>query len=378
MNWSELISDFERNNHAPQIAMQAISEPLESSLQVNPHPHLNVRLFHDNCSHVTHFKRPGGSELESVHPGFLFSPDSGFRKVVTMLREKPFVLILEEDRTEKTICWQDLNRLPFAAWLFGQISFLETMLKIQVKHTLETLELSRGLTWRGILTENELERVDENLSRLISENAETHFLDALTFHQLRKLVSRLFREKLPLVTQSRKQVDHAMDRINKVRNATAHARPILRKEDELGELAKTLTELAALNEELASKTDVLEILTSTRYEDCETKRTFTVGDVLPGHLDTICFITAWNPRSELLSEEENAKRNAELERNLVQLNMKYHPAVWVDPFEKWPSEPSFCIYDATFNEVHSIAQNYQQGTFCYADRNTPFRICMVQ
>ncbi len=378
MKWLEWVNDLDKGSNALQIAVQAISEPIDSHCSVNPNPDLNIRLFHDNESHIIAFALEGESQKPgSVHPGFLISPGSGFRKVAGILVEKPFILILEEERTERIICWQDLNRPPVVAWLFSQISFLETMLKLHVAFALGTMELTQSLSWRKLIPSSQLEKVDEVLKNLENQDADTHFLDALTFMQLSSLIRRLYKFDFGIPNWSKDALKASLWRANNLRNATAHARRHLKAKSELLEFVKALEELASLNEALAIQMDFLEGLQVTRYRLAKSNVIFTVGDVIPQGATSICFISAWNPCSDQLALDENSRRNKSLEHTLLKAELNFELGEAFDPLGKWPTEVSFCVYDADFKVVHSIAREFNQRTIAWADLNTPFRICLV-
>lgn len=376
MNWIDLVTDFERNNSAVQIAVQAISEPLASKGLPNPTPDLNVRLFHDLASHVVYYRSKDSDELHSVHPGFLVSPNSSFRKLTAMLESKPFVLILEEDRTEKIVCWQDLNRPPYSSWIFGQVSLLETMLRAQFQFALDTLELTRGLTCEDLLTESQIKSVREVQARLGDFGSDASTLDAMTFSQLRTAVLKLNKYGMPLVPWSRERFKGALHRANALRNASAHVRPILKKRAELSEIAKALDEIEYMNIQLAKQMDELESLTSTRYVSHD-HHEHTVGDILPEEYDSMCFITGWNPSGEVLGEEENQMRNAALHKRLQGTQLRFTEGVAVDPSGRWDSEVSFCVHDADYATMNSIAMEFNQSTIFWAQKGVPFRICRV-
>ena len=70
------------------------------------------------------------------------------------------------------------------------------------------------------------------------------------------------------------------------------------------------------------------------------------------------FLTAWNPRSEMLTGPENARLNAQLFQQLVGKN--YSPAIALPDDNSWPREPGFVIFDMPMPELLSLAEQFQQ------------------
>lgn len=58
---------------------------------------------------------------------------------------------------------------------------------------------------------------------------------------------------------------------------------------------------------------------------------------------TWAIVTACNPGSVLLGEEENRRRSAELARRLSDAGGSTHPSTGIDPDGQWPDEPGFLV-----------------------------------
>lgn len=79
--------------------------------------------------------------------------------------------------------------------------------------------------------------------------------------------------------------------------------------------------------------------------------------------DTAVILTAWNPESELLSLDENSKRNSELKEKLLRLDYIFYPAAGQGLELSWPAEESFFIVNMTQSQAQEIAMEF--GQFAY-------------
>ncbi len=71
------------------------------------------------------------------------------------------------------------------------------------------------------------------------------------------------------------------------------------------------------------------------------------------------FITAWNPRSKILTSPENARLNAQLFQSLM--GQKYAPAIAIPDDDSWPREPGFVIFDGAMPTLLSLAEQFEQN-----------------
>jgi hypothetical protein len=86
--------------------------------------------------------------------------------------------------------------------------------------------------------------------------------------------------------------------------------------------------------------------------------------------DSYAVITACNPRSHQLSDEENCIKNRELERNLVGFQ---HASVNVgDPSFEWV-EASFAV-DISFSLACELAQKYEQNAIYWVENGVLFLV----
>ncbi|MGR5502386.1 DUF3293 domain-containing protein [Vibrio sp. DNB22_10_4] len=86
--------------------------------------------------------------------------------------------------------------------------------------------------------------------------------------------------------------------------------------------------------------------------------------------ESYAVITAFNPRSRKLSDEENCIKNRELEQNLADF---HHVSVNVgDPSFEWV-EASFAV-DISFSQACELAQKYEQNAIYWVENGVLFLV----
>ena len=81
------------------------------------------------------------------------------------------------------------------------------------------------------------------------------------------------------------------------------------------------------------------------------------------------FITACNPFSNLLGDEENAKRQASLAAELKRRGLCFFAGVGQHPSGNWPGEPSFLVLGLALEAAKSLGKAHEQNAvvWCGAD-----------
>ena len=77
-------------------------------------------------------------------------------------------------------------------------------------------------------------------------------------------------------------------------------------------------------------------------------------------------ITAHNPRSERLSSEENARRHAELERDLKALGLEYAPSTGESPDGSWLEE-GFSVFGVSLEQALELGRKYGQHAIVWGE-----------
>lgn len=80
---------------------------------------------------------------------------------------------------------------------------------------------------------------------------------------------------------------------------------------------------------------------------------------------TAIVITACNPFSNVLSSEENHRRNALLVHELTTMGYFIVNALGQDPKGEWPGEPGFFVMNIDKNTAAKLANKYQQNAIVW-------------
>lgn len=83
------------------------------------------------------------------------------------------------------------------------------------------------------------------------------------------------------------------------------------------------------------------------------------------NIRTYAFITASNPRSKLLSEQENVLRNRTLERDLKKVSRFVFPGLGIGSDGNWPAEESFWALDISPENAVALGRKYGQNALVW-------------
>jgi Protein of unknown function (DUF3293) len=89
------------------------------------------------------------------------------------------------------------------------------------------------------------------------------------------------------------------------------------------------------------------------------------------------FVTACNPRSVLLSDEENTRRIADLEKAVQQSGWRFYPGQGVARDGRWPAEPSFLIVGIKESDAVDLARQFGQNAIVAGRPGEPARLVWV-
>jgi len=81
--------------------------------------------------------------------------------------------------------------------------------------------------------------------------------------------------------------------------------------------------------------------------------------------DCCAFISACNPYSRLIGNEENAERQAELAQELVQRGLTFFDGIGRHPAGGWPAETSFLVLGLSFDDSKKLGEKYQQNAIIW-------------
>lgn len=112
----------------------------------------------------------------------------------------------------------------------------------------------------------------------------------------------------------------------------------------------------------------------------ENKYDIKIGHAIPAEVNQLLanannesaqILTAWNPRSELLSLQENNRRNAKLKTYLDNNNYTIFEAMGEGESSTestWPGEEGFCISGITKVDAENLAVNCEQYAYVWLER----------
>lgn len=95
-------------------------------------------------------------------------------------------------------------------------------------------------------------------------------------------------------------------------------------------------------------------------------------------VQTAAIITACNPYSQLLSDDENLKRNNELERELRKLSSLIIHAIGQDKAGEWPGEPSYFVLGVEQVDIAAIAIKYQQNAIVWYEQGHAAKLILLR
>ena len=79
------------------------------------------------------------------------------------------------------------------------------------------------------------------------------------------------------------------------------------------------------------------------------------------------FVTAWNPYSQMQSQEENGKRNQELLELISEMEYPYINGQGLHPSGNWPGEDSFLVLDIDRASAKSLGKSLEQNAIVFSD-----------
>lgn len=89
---------------------------------------------------------------------------------------------------------------------------------------------------------------------------------------------------------------------------------------------------------------------------------------------TWAFLSAVNPGSTRLDEEENRRRTRRLAAAVARRGWTRYRGAGIDPSGRWPDEPSFLMLDAPLDEVVALAARFGQAAIVHG--TTGGRACL--
>jgi hypothetical protein len=83
-------------------------------------------------------------------------------------------------------------------------------------------------------------------------------------------------------------------------------------------------------------------------------------------VDCSAFVTACNPWSESLTDEENFKRMEKLRHALRTRSLRWLEGIGQHPRNLWPGEPSVLVLGLSLAAAKVLAQDFEQNAFVWS------------
>lgn len=90
--------------------------------------------------------------------------------------------------------------------------------------------------------------------------------------------------------------------------------------------------------------------------------------------ETFAFITAYNPRSEILSSEENESRHLEFVKLLSALRFHFLEGYGTSANEAWQREKSLFIFDISEEKATRLGEKFEQNAIVFGEKGNAPRL----
>jgi hypothetical protein len=90
------------------------------------------------------------------------------------------------------------------------------------------------------------------------------------------------------------------------------------------------------------------------------------------------FITAWNPYSESLSDEENQYRNNQLKNELIIRSLNFIDGFGQDPLGQWSGEDSFLVFGIDLEASKKLGIQFEQNAIVWSDSDAIPKLILLR
>ena len=102
--------------------------------------------------------------------------------------------------------------------------------------------------------------------------------------------------------------------------------------------------------------------------------TLKAGEVCPAlaaahkryRVDCSAYITACNPLSQILDDEDNAERHAALGQELGRRSLTFIEGIGQHPSNQWPGEPSYLVFGLTLMAAKTLGTRLEQNAIVWS------------
>lgn len=142
-----------------------------------------------------------------------------------------------------------------------------------------------------------------------------------------------------------------------------------------------------MNEESKLAPDLISAYEITNFHvKAEPAFTLNVGKVSKelkalfkqNHVTSAAFITAWNPYSRSLSDEENQTRNDQLKNELNIRSLKFIDGFGQDPLGQWSGEDSFLVFGIDLEASKKLGIQFEQNAIIWSDTDAVPKLILLR
>ena len=90
------------------------------------------------------------------------------------------------------------------------------------------------------------------------------------------------------------------------------------------------------------------------------------------------FITAWNPYSKSLSDEENQSRNDKLKNELNIRSLRFMDGFGQDPLGQWSGEDSFLVLGIDLEASKTLGIQFEQNAIVWSDSDAIPKLILLR
>lgn len=95
-------------------------------------------------------------------------------------------------------------------------------------------------------------------------------------------------------------------------------------------------------------------------------------------VNTCLFITACNPYSQSLNDDDNAQRTKQLETDLNRRGLSYLTGVGQHASNEWPGEASFLVLGALPDTAKDLGHAYEQNAVVWSDADAVAQLWLLR
>ena len=162
-----------------------------------------------------------GDSIKPFEDSLVVADVTPLPEVVLRLKESPRLFISLLGRVGGIVTRTDLQKPPVRMWLFGMVTLLE------MRFTRLIDLCCPDDTWQQFLSDGRVHKARDLLAERTRRNQQISLLDCLQFSDKGQIVARSKQLRELSRFESRRQIEDAFKRLEKLRNNLAHSQDII-------------------------------------------------------------------------------------------------------------------------------------------------------